>query len=179
MNNGVNYGANWDWFTILQIILGQGQTAVVASRLNGIPVNQTATYYPADLSIESNDSSLLMISATGWRRAQFVGVGGSLWIAHPQYPVGKSPGVNLVSDGTKLHSCASLAAGGVEQKTSGGSVGPLFGNPSQAPAIIQGASLTLNVNLPILFLGSAGVTIYFSLEVLLAETTSERESPYR
>ncbi len=171
MNNGVNYGANWDWFTILQIILGQGQTAVVTSRLNGIPVNQTATYYPADLSILSNDSSLLSSIGNWFSTAQFVGVGGSLWIAHPQYPVGWSPGVNFVSDGTKLHSCASLAAGGVGAKTPGGSVGPLFGNPSQAPAIIQGAGLTLNVNLPIPFLGNPGVQIITSSGGTLAGPT--------
>jgi RHS repeat-associated protein len=106
-----------------------------------------------------DDGGILSDIANWFRTAKFLGLGGSLWIAHPKYPVGWSPGVNVVSDGTKGRTCISLAAGGVGQKTPGGSFGPLYGNPSQAPAIIQGSSLTINANLPISFLGNPGVQI--------------------
>ncbi|GEM_PF-2370220 len=114
----------------------------------------------------------LWSDVTNWfRNAQFVGAGGSLWIAHPKYPPGWSPGGNVVSDGKNSHICLSLASGGVGAKVPGGSAGPLFGNPSKAFGIIQGASLNINVNFiptPIGFVG--GQMIISSAGVLAGPT---------
>jgi RHS repeat-associated protein len=51
MNNGVNFGSNWNEFGILGILLGPGQTGDVTVKINDVPVSETMTYYGGDLSI--------------------------------------------------------------------------------------------------------------------------------
>jgi RHS repeat-associated protein len=51
MNNGVNFGSNWNEFGILATLLGPGQTGVVTATIGGVPVSETATYYGGDLSL--------------------------------------------------------------------------------------------------------------------------------
>jgi RHS repeat-associated protein len=115
----------------------------------------------------------IVSDVSNWlQNAQFVGIGGSLWIPpNPKYPVAWSPGVNVVSDGTRLHGCAGLAAGGVGSKAPGASGGPLFGNPSQAANVIQGFSVTFGFNLPIPVLGNLGGQIIVSSSGVLAGPT--------
>jgi len=116
----------------------------------------TQTFGTANTSGNSsaaNNGGILNDVANWFRTAKFLGIGGSLWIAHPAIPVGWSPGANFVSDGKDIHGCLSLLAGGVGAKVPGGSVGLLFGDKSKAFAIIQGWSVTLNVNTPFYGLG--------------------------
>jgi len=92
-----------------------------------------------------------------FHKAKLVGVGGSFWI--PVKPgVGWSPGGNAVSDGTHLHVCGSLLAGGFGAKTPGGSFGLLFGQQSKAVSIIQGWSVSINANTPFYGLGAQVIT---------------------
>jgi hypothetical protein len=58
----------------------------------------------------------------------------------------------------EIHGCASILAGGVGAKVPGGSVGLLFGDKSRAAAIIQGVSVTINVNTPFYGLGGQLIT---------------------
>jgi hypothetical protein len=60
MNNGVAYGANWNEFDILQIILSSAQTGVVTSKIGGVPVHETITYY------YDSWSALDLIGASGF-----------------------------------------------------------------------------------------------------------------
>jgi RHS repeat-associated protein len=109
------------------------------------------------LAAASNDG--IWDDVKNWfRKARLVGIGGSLWIAHPAFPVGWSPGVNFVSDGKQIHGCASILAGGVGVKAPGGSVALLFGDKSKAAAIITGWSVTVNVNTPFAGLGGQLIT---------------------
>jgi RHS repeat-associated protein len=101
----------------------------------------------------ANNGGIWNNIANWFSTAKFLGTGGSLWIAHPKVPVGWSPGVTFVSDGKNLHGCVSLLAGGVGAKVPGGSAGPLFGDPSKALAIVQGWSVSVNVNTPFFGLG--------------------------
>jgi hypothetical protein len=52
---GVSYlwdwGRAWDEFSILDMILGPGQTTDVASSINGVPVGETVTFFSGDLSL--------------------------------------------------------------------------------------------------------------------------------
>jgi uncharacterized protein RhaS with RHS repeats len=59
MNNGVNFGANWNEFGILGLLLGPGQTGDVTAKINDVPVSETVTCYGGDLSI-------LNLSQGGW-----------------------------------------------------------------------------------------------------------------
>jgi RHS repeat-associated protein len=133
---------------------------------------QNWTVPSGGVNTEAVDNGGILTGIVNWfSTAKFLGVGGSLWLAHPRVPVGWSPGVNVVSDGTKLHSCISVAAGGVGAKAPGGSVGPLFGDPSKAAAIIQGASVTVTASLPIPMIGNLGVQIITSSKGTLAGPT--------
>jgi hypothetical protein len=121
----------------------------------------TQTFVTANTSGNSsaaNNGGILNDVANWFRTAKFLGIGGSLWIAHPAIPVGWSPGANFVSDGKDIHGCLSLLAGGVGAKVPGGSAGLLFGDKSKAFAIIQGWSVTLNVNTPFYGLGVQIIT---------------------
>jgi hypothetical protein len=102
-----------------------------------------------DVSTTAANNGGIWDDVKNWfHTAKLVGAGGSLWIAHPAFPVGWSPGANFVSDGKQIHGCASILAGGVGAKVPGYSVGLLFGDPSKAASIIQGLRVTINVNTP-------------------------------
>jgi RHS repeat-associated protein len=104
---------------------------------------------PPPSSNQGNSEGILDSIVDWWQTAHFLGIGGSLWIAHPQVPVGWAPSLNFVSDGEDIHGCIALVSGGVGAKVPGGSAGLLFGDPSKALAIVRGWSVTFNANLPL------------------------------
>ena len=132
-----------DWSSSANSDLAQNW--IGGSTVFGGPLDQSPTSTAQNGGILNGIGS----SITDWfHKAQFLGVGGSLWIPHPEIPVGWSPGVNFVSDGKDLHFCPSVLAGGVGVKTPGGSVAALFGDKSKAVSVVQGWSVTINVNFP-------------------------------
>jgi RHS repeat-associated protein len=136
------------------------------------PWGDTGYSYGSDSTTDTNNGGIINDVANWFRNAKLVGVGGSFWIPlNPRYPVGASPGANIVSNGQNEHACLSLLSGGVGVKSPGGSIGVLYGDPSKAFDIIQGASLTINVNFPIPLLGNIGGQIITSSAGTLAGAT--------
>jgi RHS repeat-associated protein len=178
-------GGHWDPYDTITGVVTDANGNV--TQINYAANGKSGSYNPVGMTLEGFDQTLnggysvaakrggILNDIGNWfRTAKLLGVGGSLWIPpNPKYPVGWSPGVNFVSDGTNIHGCVSLAAGGVGAKRPGGSYGPLFGDPSKAPAIIQEVSVTVNVNFPVLipFLPNPGFQIIASSAGTLAGPT--------